>query len=224
VNFRPPVTRQSVQTDAREDEWYLPRRLELLRAPTAPGQSFCMPQLPRAVGACRSSNLRPPRDQLREKTKIACLLTQCHSKWFPSADGWNNEHFVYARRTFEGAENTPGSFMDSTFSERFLGVNFLGFNFGLGDAAESSSYQRVQSFFASQTLHNRKKIKKKSGRVNDEANFSFFILLHKRANPILSSLPTPSPPRANSKPPYIHPSAHPYLTHRPPIPHTPPTH
>jgi hypothetical protein len=28
--------------------------------------------------------------------------------------------------------------------------------------------------------------KKKSGDVNDEANFSFFILLHKRAKPILS--------------------------------------
>ena len=43
-----------------------------------------------------------------------------------------------------------------------------------------------------------KKFKKKSGDVNDEANFSFFILLHKRANPILPSLPTPSPPRALS--------------------------
>jgi hypothetical protein len=76
------------------------------------------------------------RDQLREKSETACLLTQCHSKWFPSADGWNNEHFVYARRTLEGAENTPGSFVDSIFSERFLGVNFLGFNFGLSDAVE----------------------------------------------------------------------------------------
>ena len=111
------------------------------------------------------------RDQLREKSETACLLTQCHSKWFPSADGWNNEHFVYARRTFEGAENTPGSFMDSIFSERFLGVNFLGFNFGLGDAAESSSYQRVQSFFASQTLHNRKKFKKKIRRCKWRSKF-----------------------------------------------------
>ncbi len=38
-------------------------------------------------------------------------------------------------------------------------------------------------------LHNHfiteKKFKKKSGDVNDEANFSFFILLHKRAKPIL---------------------------------------
>ena len=37
-------------------------------------------------------------------------------------------------------------------------------------------------------LHNHfitKKIKKKSGDVNYEANFSFFILLHKRAKPIL---------------------------------------
>jgi hypothetical protein len=30
-----------------------------------------------------------------------------------------------------------------------------------------------------------KKFKKKSGDVNDEANFSLFILLHKRAKPIL---------------------------------------
>ena len=30
-------------------------------------------------------------------------------------------------------------------------------------------------------------LKKKSGDVNDEANFSLFILLHKRAKPILPS-------------------------------------
>ena len=48
----------------------------------------------------------------------------------------------------------------------------------------SSNGSRVISFFASQSLHN-KKIKNKSGDVNDEANFSFFILLHPRANPIL---------------------------------------
>ena len=76
------------------------------------------------------------RDQLHEKSETACLLTQCRSKWFPSADGWNNEHFVYARRTLEGA---PRSFMDHIFSERFLGVNFLGFNFGLGDVAEAAA-------------------------------------------------------------------------------------
>ena len=38
-------------------------------------------------------------------------------------------------------------------------------------------------------LHNHfiteKILKKKSGDVNDEANFSLFILLHKRAKPIL---------------------------------------
>ncbi len=49
-------------------------------------------------------------------------------------------------------------------------------------------------------------LKKKSGDVNDEANFSLFILLHKRAKPILP------PPRANSNP-YPHPPP----TH-PPIP------
>jgi hypothetical protein len=37
-----------------------------------------------------------------------------------------------------------------------------------------------------------KNLKKKSGEANDEANFSFFILLHKRAKPAI--------------PPYIHPS------------------
>jgi hypothetical protein len=40
----------------------------------------------------------------------------------------------------------------------------------------SSDCSPVQSFFASQSLHNRKKFKKKSGDVNVEANFSFFIL------------------------------------------------
>ncbi len=38
--------------------------------------------------------------------------------------------------------------------------------------------------------------KKKSGDVNDEVNFPFFILLHKRAKPILP----PLPPRTNSNP------------------------
>jgi hypothetical protein len=65
------------------------------------------------------------RDQLREKSETACLLTQCHSKWFPSADGWNNEHFVYARRTFEGEANTPGSFMDSIPSPRMVSLTGL---------------------------------------------------------------------------------------------------
>jgi hypothetical protein len=70
------------------------------------------------------------REQLREKSETACLLAQCHSKWFPSAYGWNNEHFVYARRTFESA--VSGSLTD--FSDQVLG--FLGFNFRLGDGAE----------------------------------------------------------------------------------------
>ncbi len=60
--------------------------------------------------------------------------------------------------------------------------------------------------------------KKKSGDVNDEANFSLFILLHKRAKPILPPLPTPSLPRANSNP-LLPPYPHPPPTH-PPIPHT----
>jgi hypothetical protein len=51
----------------------------------------------------------------------------------------------------------------------------------------SSDGSRVISFFASQSLHNRKKLKKKSGEAKDSVNFSFFILLHKRAKPILPS-------------------------------------
>ena len=45
-------------------------------------------------------------------------------------------------------------------------------------SAGSSIVWTVYSFFASQTLHNRIFFKKKSGDVNDEANFSLFILLH----------------------------------------------
>jgi hypothetical protein len=56
----------------------------------------------------------------------------------------------------------------------------------------SSDYWTVYKFFASQTLHNIKNFKKKSGDVNDEANFRLFILLQERAKPI------PSPPRTNS--------------------------
>ncbi len=38
-----------------------------------------------------------------------------------------------------------------------------------------------------------KNLKKKSGDVNDEANFSLFFLLHKRAKPLLPPyLPLPS--------------------------------
>jgi hypothetical protein len=62
----------------------------------------------------------------------------------------------------------------------------------------SSSLQSFFSFFASQSLHNRKKLKKKSGDANDKANFSFFFLLHKRAKPFTPPLPYPSPPRALS--------------------------
>jgi hypothetical protein len=42
----------------------------------------------------------------------------------------------------------------------------------------SSSCWTLFSFFASQTLHNRKNLKKKSGDATDEANVSLFILLH----------------------------------------------
>jgi hypothetical protein len=44
---------------------------------------------------------------------------------------------------------------------------------GLQPGAASSNAQSLVSFFASQTIHNRKILKKKSGHVNDEANFSF---------------------------------------------------
>jgi hypothetical protein len=43
----------------------------------------------------------------------------------------------------------------------------------------SGSYWAVYKFFASQSLHNRKILKKKIGEANDEANFSFFILLQR---------------------------------------------
>jgi hypothetical protein len=46
----------------------------------------------------------------------------------------------------------------------------------------------VTAPFINFLLHNHfiteKNLKKKSGDVNDEANFSLFILLHKRAKPI----------------------------------------
>jgi hypothetical protein len=58
----------------------------------------------------------------------------------------------------------------------------------------SSSERPVYKKIASQSLHNKKKFKKKSGDANYETNFPFYFLLHKRAKPI--------------HPPYIHPSAH----------------
>ena len=84
-------------------------------------------------------------------------------------------------------------------------------------------------------------LKKKSGDVKDEANYSFYILLHKRAKPILSPYPLPlsiyPPILSNSQshiPPYLLPHSprelKPYtppyllpLPTYPPIPHTPPT-
>jgi hypothetical protein len=39
---------------------------------------------------------------------------------------------------------------------------------------ETTEWQRTFSFFASQTLHNIKILKKNSGAVNDEANFFCF--------------------------------------------------
>jgi hypothetical protein len=58
------------------------------------------------------------REQVREKTETSCMLTQCPSKWFPSALGWNNEHFLYARRSTADAPRVP------VFFETVLG--FLG--------------------------------------------------------------------------------------------------
>ena len=57
---------------------------------------------------------------------------------------------------------------------------------GSSRPGESSSYWPVYNFFASQSLHFITEIflKKKFGDVNYEANFRFFILLHKRAKPI----------------------------------------
>jgi hypothetical protein len=56
----------------------------------------------------------------------------------------------------------------------------------------SSIFCTVYKFFASQSQHKYKIIFFFSGEANDEANFSFFILLLKRAKPAIS--------------PYIHPS------------------
>jgi hypothetical protein len=78
------------------------------------------------------------REQLREKTETSCLLTQCHSKWFPSAQGWNNEHFVYARRNV--AANIPGyTSIIHYFSEQFLGFSFH----GVGNASEHTTLQSL---------------------------------------------------------------------------------
>jgi len=62
----------------------------------------------------------------------------------------------------------------------------------------SSIFCTVYKFFASQSQYKYKIIIFFSGDVNDEANFSFFILLHKRDKPILPPLPSPSPPPALS--------------------------
>lgn len=41
------------------------------------------------------------REQLRDKAETSCMLVQCPSAWYPSAAGWTNEHFLYARRSLE---------------------------------------------------------------------------------------------------------------------------
>jgi hypothetical protein len=72
---------------------------------------------------------------------------------------------------------------------------FCGWSWG------SSIVCTVHSFFASQSLHNKKKkIEKKSGDVNYEAIFPLFFLLHKRVKPTPPPLPSLSPTRANSHP------------------------
>ena len=56
----------------------------------------------------------------------------------------------------------------------------------------SSKYWTVYKFLLHNHFITETFFKKKSGDVNDEVNFPFFILLHKRAKPILP--PSPSPP------------------------------
>jgi len=68
----------------------------------------------------------------------------------------------------------------------------------------SSDVCTVQSFFTSQSLHNTKKIKKKSGDVNDEENFPFFFCFIRELNP--HPLLTFS----------LYPPIRPYCTHHPP--------
>jgi hypothetical protein len=84
----------------------------------------------------------------------------------------------------------------------------------LTQATISSDVCRVQSFFTSQSLHNGKKIKKKSGDVNDEVKFPFFFLLHKRAKPIL---PPYLLPHLRARTQTLYSSLTFSLTRRPPI-------
>jgi hypothetical protein len=57
-------------------------------------------------------------------------------------------------------------------------------------ACLSSRVQPVFAFFASQTLHNRKKSKKKSGEVKDSVFPPHFFELHKLHNPMLPPCPS----------------------------------
>ena len=68
------------------------------------------------------------RDQVRQKISTSCMLTQCSATWFPDAVGWNNEHFLYARRS---TAHTP--LYESLL--RFMGVAVDSSYTGLSDLA-----------------------------------------------------------------------------------------
>jgi hypothetical protein len=85
-------------------------------------------------------------------------------------------------------------------------------------ASEGAAQVVVTGPFIKNLLHNHFIteffFKKKSGEANDEANFSFIILLHKRAKPALPPylLPLPTYPPIPQPSPSAHLSAH---THEP---------
>ncbi len=95
---------------------------------------------------------------------------------------WNETllalRFDASPRPRSGCVESIGNCLISTFSVRTTNAQW---RLDAGHIHASSSYWPVYNFFASQSLHNRFFFKKKSGDVNDEVNFPFFILLHKRA-------------------------------------------
>jgi hypothetical protein len=121
--------------------------------------------------------------------------------WGPSERERRRERFLSASRRLD-----PSTFSLSLSLSLFRNVCLC---VCVCARARVSSYlPRVLPFFASQTLHNRKNLKKKSGDVNDEANFSLFILLQERAKPIY-----PPPPSLRARTQTFTPPLHPSLHH-----------
>jgi hypothetical protein len=93
------------------------------------------------------------RDQVHEKMQTSCMLTQCSNKWFPNALGWNNEHFLYARRS-RAAADAPRMHV---LSETILG--FLGFKVD-AEQERTSAWSPVDRLFTD-TLGDRAKTGKR---------------------------------------------------------------